>query len=352
MNIDPRQVPPHQLCPFGSLKGVDVPEIILRSPGGIEARIIPYGAIVRDFSVPTPRGQRQSVVLGYDTLDSYLVDPNYFGALVGRFANRIAGGRFSLNGVAYKLDRNEGGKTTLHGGRSGFSNQLWTVEKLCEATVTLGLVSPDGDQGFPGELTVLCRYEVCDRSGLLVEVTAQTTRPTPVSLAQHSYFTLGAQDIRDLLLTVHADQYTPVDVAGIPIGGLSAVEGTPFDFRSPRRVGTAEGRLDHNFVLWRAGPSKGPVLAATLENPNNGLILDVKTTQPGLQIYDGRMIRAPVPGGSTGAYSGICLETQSFPDTPNQPGFPDSILQPDRIYRHFTSYRVRESTAAEVDGRV
>jgi aldose 1-epimerase len=344
MNIDPRPMPQNQLRPFGSLGGVSVPEIILRSPGGLEARIISYGAIVRDFSVLMPDGQRQSVVLGYDTLESYLADPNYFGALVGRFANRIAGGQFSLDRVSYKLDRNEGGKTTLHGGRGGLSARLWMVENLSETAVTLGFVSPDGDQGFPGELTVLCRYEVCDRSGLRVELTAQTTRPTPVSLAQHSYFTLGARDVRDLLLTVHAEQFTPVDAEGIPIGELSSVEGTSFDFRSPRQVGVAKGELDHNFVLSRADLPNIPVLAATLENPKNGLALQVETTQPGLQIYDGRMIRAPVPGGVIGAYSGICLETQSFPDSPNQPDFPDSILHPGRIYRHLTSYRVRAST--------
>jgi len=228
MSLFPRHVPQDQLRPFGSLHGADVPEIVLRSPGGIEARIIPYGAIVRDLSLPMPDGRRQGIVLGYDSLDGYLADPNYFGALVGRFANRIAGGRFTLDGTAYDLDRNEGGTTTLHGGRGGFSTRLWAIEQLTETAVTLALVSPEGDQGFPGALTALCRYEVSDRSGLRVEVSARTTRPTPVSLAQHSYFTLGARDVRDLRLTVHADRYTPVDGANIPTGALSAVGGTVF----------------------------------------------------------------------------------------------------------------------------
>lgn len=341
MSLFPRHVPQDQLRPFGSLHGADVPEIVLRSPGGIEARIIPYGAIVRDLSLPMPDGRRQGIVLGYDSLDGYLADPNYFGALVGRFANRIAGGRFTLDGTAYDLDRNEGGTTTLHGGRGGFSTRLWAIEELTETAVTLALVSPEGDQGFPGALTALCRYEVSDRSGLRVEVSARTTRPTPVSLAQHSYFTLGARDVRDLRLTVHADRYTPVDGANIPTGALSAVGGTVFDFRSPRLVGAVKSGLDHNFERRSSSGVGGPGLVATLENPDTGLALDVETTQPGLQVYDGRMIRSALPGGAAGPYSGICLETQAFPDSPNQPGFPDAILRPGQIYRHLTHYRVR-----------
>lgn len=349
MTFDHRQIPQDQLRPFGSIAGIDVPEVTLRSPGGIEARIIPYGAIVRDLSVLMPDGQRRSIVLGYDDLDSYLADPNYFGALAGRFANRIAGGRFALDGVTYDLDRNEGGTTTLHGGRGGFSGLVWTIEALTGTSVTLGLVSPDGDQGFPGEVTATCRYEVSDVSGLIVEVSARTTRPTPVSLAQHSYFTLGAQDVRDLILTIHADSYTPVDDRLIPTGKLSPVDGTRFDFRRPKPVGMAEGVIDHNFVLRAAN---GPILAATLENPRSGLTLEVETTQPGLQVYDGSMIRSAAPGSGAGAYSGICLETQAFPDSPNQPGFPAAILQPGKIYRHLTTYRIRTvAPAGRLDGR-
>lgn len=341
MTLDPRQIPQDQVRPFGSLAGADVPEITLRSAGGIEARVIPYGAIIRDLSVLLPNGQRQSIVLGYDALDGYLADPNYFGVVAGRFANRIAGGQFTLGGVTHDLDRNEGGTTTLHGGRGGFSTRLWTIEALTPSSVTLGLVSADGDQGFPGEVTATCRYEVSDASGLIVEVTARTTRPTPVSLAQHSYFTLGAQDIRDLLLTIHADSYTPVDDRLIPTGKLAPVDGTRFDFRAPRLVGMAAGALDHNFVL---RPGSGPTLAATLENAKAGLALDVETTQPGLQIYDGSMIRSAAPGGGAGAYSGICLETQAFPDSPNQPDFPDAILRPGDVSRHLTNYRIRTFT--------
>jgi aldose 1-epimerase len=343
MTLDPRQIPQDQVRPFGTLAGVAVPEIMLRSAGGIEARVIPYGAIIRDLSVLLPNGRRQSIVLGYDSLDSYLADPNYFGAVAGRFANRIAGGQFTLDGVTHDLDRNEGGTTTLHGGRGGFSTRLWTIEALTQSSVTLGLVSPDGDQGFPGEVTAICRYEVSDVAGLMVEIVARTTRPTPVSLAQHSYFTLGAQDIRDLHLTIHADSYTPVDERLIPTGKLAPVDGTRFDFRAPRLVGMAEGALDHNFVLRAAS---GPTLAATLENAKAGLALDVETTQPGLQIYDGSMIRSAAPGGGAGAYSGICLETQAFPDSPNQPDFPDAILRPGDVYRHLTNYRLRTFTTA------
>ncbi len=344
MSLDPRKVPQHQLQVFGSIQGMDIQEAVLRSPGGIEARVLSYGAIIRDLSVPLADGTRQSQVLGYDDPASYLNDPNYFGALVGRYANRIAGGRFTIDGTTFELDRNEQDRTTLHGGSGGFSTRNWTIEQLTATSITLSLVSPDGDQGFPGDLTASCRYEVCDRRGLVVAVRATTNRATPVSLAQHSYFTLGAQDVRDLLLTVHADQYVPVNGDLLPTGALCPVDATPFDFRSGRRVGEVPGGLDHNFALLRPETPDGLRLAAVLENPMNGMVLEVETTQPGLQIYDGSMIRSPSPGRGLRPHSGICAETQAYPDSPNCPAFPDPVLRPGQTYAQTTIYRFTATT--------
>jgi aldose 1-epimerase len=345
MSLDHRKVPPHPLSVVGSRHGMDIQEAVLRSPGGIEARVLSYGAIIRDLSVPLADGTRQSQVLGYDDIAGYLSDPNYFGALVGRYANRIAGGRFTVDGTTHDLDRNEQGKTTLHGGSGGFSTRNWTIVELTATRITLRLISPDGDQGFPGELTATCRYEVCDSRGLVVDVRATTNRATPVSLAQHSYFTLGAQDVRELLLTVHSDHYVPVSDDLIPTGALCPVDATPFDFRSRRRVGAVPGGLDHTFVL-RGGPdaAEGPRLVAVLENPLNGRALEIETTQPGLQIYDGAMIRSPSQGPGLSAHSGICAETQAFPDSPNCPAFPDSVLRPGQTYAQTTIYRFTFAT--------
>jgi aldose 1-epimerase len=343
MNLDLRKVPQNRLRLFGSVRGRDVHEAVLRSPGGIEARVLTYGAIIRDLTIRMPDGSRQSMVLGHETLESYITDPNYFGALVGRFANRIADGRFTLNGATHILDRNEN-DATLHGGSKGFSTQVWTIDQLTETTVTLRLVSPDGEQGFPGELTAVCRYEVSDQRGFVVQVSATTTRPTPVSLAQHSYFTLGTTDVRDLLLTVHADRYTPVNDARIPTGEIVTVDGTPFDFRSGQPVGDVAGGLDHNFVL-RSSDRVGECRSvARLENRQTGLVLEVETTQPGLQVYDGSMIRSATHGTKMAAYAGLCLETQAFPDSPNQPGFPDAILRSGQAYDHTTLYRFQPSS--------
>ncbi len=327
---------------FGTFGGRPVHEIALASPGGLTARVLTWGAVIRDLRVPLGAGRAQPVVLGLERFDDYPAHSPFFGALAGRFANRIAGGRFTLDGVTHALDRNENGATTLHGGAGGFSQAIWDIAGGDASTVTLTLLSPDGDQGFPGTLRAVCRYALDDARGLVVTLTATADRATPVSMAQHSYFNLdGSATIADHRLQVMADAYLPVDAASIPTGAAAPVAGTGFDFRAPRPIGGGGATVDHNYVL-RPGPEAGLRPAAVLESPVNGLRMTVATTKPGLQVYDGSFIDVPVAGldGRTmGRHAGLCLETQFFPDSPNRPSFPDCILRPGQTYAHETEYR-------------
>ena len=323
---------PSRIQPFGKVEGQEVAEITLHGPDGLTARILTWGAVIRDLQMPVA-GQPQSLVLGFERLQDYLHHSPYFGALVGRYANRIAGGRFALDWQTHQLDRNEG-TTTLHGGRGGFSHRIWTVLEVTGTEVLLGLTSPDGDQGFPGTVQARCRYTLGPDNTMTVALTAQTDRPTPVNLTQHSYFNLDASaDLRHHRLQVMADAYTPVDAQNLPTGDIAPVDGTPYDFRQPRPLGDTP--VDHNFVL-----SGSP--AAVLVSDLSGVTLRVETTKPGLQVYGGHKIDVPVPGlhgQRYGANAGLCLETQFFPDSPNQPVFPDTILRPDQTYRHSTTFR-------------
>ncbi len=321
---------------FGQADGLEVSEVSLQGAGGLTASILTWGAVIRDLRLPVA-GQPQSLVLGFDTLDDYLHHSPYFGALVGRYANRIANGRFTLDGQDHQLDRNEGGTTTLHGGAGGFGRRVWNLLELSDSEVLLGLSSAEGDQGFPGWVEARCRYALGPDNSLTVALEAWGNRPTPVNLTQHSYFNLDASaDLRHHRLQVMAEAYTPVDALNIPTGEIAPVEDTPFDFRKPRPLGDTP--VDHNFVLSGSGMRPAAMLVSDL----SGVTLRVETTKPGLQVYGGHKIDVPVPGlhgHRYGANAGLCLETQFFPDSPNQPAFPDTILRPSQVYRHTTTFR-------------
>jgi aldose 1-epimerase len=334
--------------------GTPVHEVTLRSAAGAEARVMEWGAVLRDLVVPRPDGGPQRVVLGFPDLADYPAHSPHMGAIAGRYANRIANGRFALDGRDYQMPLNQAGRHCLHGGNDGFGKRPWTIVHHDDASVTLALVSPDGDAGCPGTLRVWCRYSLVRDATLRIELSATTDAATIVNLAHHSYFRLDdAPDILDHELEIRANLITPVDADLIPDGSFAHVGGTPFDFRTPRpiRRSAADGArfwYDHNFVLRRdrrepAG-EYGLELAhaATLRSPLSGLAMQCWTTEPALQVYDGARIDTPVPGlGGVpyGASAGIALEPQHVPDSPNLPHMPSTVLRPGEVYRQLTEYR-------------
>lgn len=316
---------------LGQADGVDVAEARLALPNGTTASVIGYGAAVRILGVPAPEGLR-TVVLGHPDLAGYQHNPDYVGTTAGRYANRIGGGRFTLDGRSYQLGLNEKGRTHLHGGFRGFSHRPWRLVEADATSATFERISPDGEEGYPGTLTARCTYALVPPATLRVTMTATTDAPTIVSLAHHSYFTLSpGRSVLDHHLAIHAGHYTPVDDDLIPTGDIAPVAGTPFDFRQARKM--ADGpRLDHNFVLDGATDADGLRPAATVTA--NGLQLACHTTAPGLQVYDGRVLGAPFH-----EHAGFCLEPQFFPDAPNHPAFPSPVLRPGEVYRQVTEYR-------------
>lgn len=338
---------------FGTLAdGTPVHEVVLRSPTGAEARIIEWGAVVRDLVV-THAGGRQRVVLGFPRLEDYPEHSPHAGTIAGRFANRIAGGRFTLDGKSYQMPLNQDGRHTLHSGANGFGKRPWTFIHHDEASVTLALVSPDGDAGLPGTVNVFCRYSLVGLT-LRVELGATADAPTIVNLAHHSYFKLDdGADILDHEFEIRANLMTPVDADLIPDGTVVSVAGTPYDFRKPRpiRFTKPDGGLfwyDNNFILRRdrSEPSAAPGLAiahaATLRSLRSRVAMQVWTTEPALQVYDGCRIGTPVPGldgQPYGANAGIALEPQHVPDSPNLPHFPSTVLRPGEVYRQVSEYR-------------
>lgn len=340
---------------FGTLAdGTPIREATLRSAGGAEAKVIEWGAVLRDLVVPLPDGRRQRVVIGLPALADYPLHSPHMGAIAGRYANRIAAGRFVLDGVEYRLPLNQDGRHSLHGGGEGFGKRPWTIVHHDGTSVTLALVSPAGDAGYPGTLKAWCRYALTGHATLRIELTATTDAATIVNLAHHSYFRLDdAPDILDHELTLHADLITPVDADLIPYGSLAPVAGTGFDFRQPRpirRAGADGARIwyDHNFVLRRdrrepAGED-GLTLAhaATLRSPRSGLAMELWTTEPALQVYDGFKIAVPVPGLDGAVYApsaGIALEPQKVPNSPNLPHVESPVLRPGEVYRQVSEYR-------------
>lgn len=338
---------------FGTIGDHKVEEITLTNSAGAEAKIITFGAVVRDLRVPLADGAIQRVVLGLETLEDYLNHSPHFGAIAGRYANRIKEGRFLLDGRTHQLPLNQDGKHSLHGGGQGFGKKPWTLLHHDTASVTLGLISPDGDACYPGTLTVTCRYTITEENALRVELSAFTDKPTIINLCHHSYFNLdGGTDILDHELLVRANLTTPVNPDLIPDGTLAQVSGTPFDFRRPRpirHVNEDGSRFwyDHNFVLRREKrevPVGGVELAhaATLASAKSGLQMEVWTTEPCLQVYDGFKVNLPVKGLGSASYSanaGICLEPQHAPDSPNLPHLPSTVLRPGELYRQVTEYR-------------
>lgn len=341
--------------PFGSMPdGRAIECFTLANARGCEARVITYGGIVVSLRVPDRAGTLDDVVLGHDDLAGYLVGSAYFGAIVGRYGNRIANGRFSLDGRTYELARNDGAHH-LHGGVRGFDRAVWTPE-IAERDGVAALVlrhrSPDGDEGYPGTLDAEVAYALTDDDALVVDYRATTDRPTHVNLTQHSYFNLAGAGRRDILaheLTIDADAYLPVDAALIPTGAPAPVAGTPFDFRTPHAIGARidaddaqlrHGRgYDHTFVVRRDGA--GLAHAARLADPSTGRTLDVRTTEPGLQLYTGNFLDGGIRGKAGRVYvrrSGLCLETHHFPDSPNHPSFPSTVLRPGETYRSRTVF--------------
>lgn len=339
---------------FGKLPdGSPVEAVTLTSPSGVRARVMTYGATLQSLEVPDRTGGRADIVLGYDTAADYAEHPNYFGATIGRFANRIGGGAFVLDGRRHALSVNDQ-RNSLHGGAEGFDKRLWrivAVESGRVASVRLGLRSVDGDQGYPGNLDVEVSYTLDDAGSLAITHRARTDAPTVVNLTNHSLFNLagegGSTDVLAGTLTIPAARFTPVNPALIPTGELKAVAGTPFDFRSPRRIGEGirDGRdpqivagrgIDHNYAL-DAGPTREPKLAARLADASSGRVMEVWSTEPGLQVYTGNFLAGTVIGKRGHVYrmgDGIALEPQRFPDMPNQPAFGSARLDPGQSYEH------------------
>lgn len=324
----------------------------LTNGNGMQVRILAYGAVVQSLTAPDRHGDYADVVLGYDSIDAYAGGQAYLGAIVGRYANRIGGARFELDGNRYSLPANDG-PNTLHGGFRGFDKVVWTMKPdPAGRSVRLTYVSPEGEQGFPGDITIRVTYTLTDEDELRIDYDATTDRATPLNLSNHAYFNLaghGAGDILGHELELLADAYTPVDSNLIPTGELRDVTGTPFDFRTPTAIGArvddddqqlAFGHgYDHNFVLRKSGG--GLELAARVFEPGSGRVLEVLTTEPGVQFYSGNHLHG-LPGKHGARYGrrgGFCLETQHFPDSPNRPGFPDTILRPGETYASTTVYR-------------
>jgi aldose 1-epimerase len=336
--------------------GAQVGIYTLTNGRGMEVRVINYGAIVQSIRVPDRNGRMADVVNGHDTLEGYRTRSRFFGAVVGRYGNRIAKGRFTLDGREYVLAVNNG-PNHLHGGVTGFDKRVWTVDQATTSRIDLSLISADGDEGYPGTLRVRVTYEVSEANELRVTYTATTDKPTPVNLTQHSYFNLAGHDAGDIaghVLWIHAPFYTPVDAAQIPTGVMAPVAGTPFDFRKPTPIGARiddadeqlkiGGGYDHNFVLdafVTGSTAKMPVVASVFE-PTTGRTLEVSTTEPGIQFYSGNKLDGSITGKGGAAYgrrSGFCLETQHFPDSPNHANFPTTVLRPGRAMESVTMFR-------------
>lgn len=351
---------------FGTLADGSVVEAICLSNGIVSATIITYGATLQALHAPDRHGVVADVVLGHDDLASYVRQRSFLGPAVGRYANRIAGGRFTLDGETFRLDRNEG-RHCLHGGHAGFDQALWRIEAIRREphpAVVLTHTSAEGEGGFPGRLAVRLTCTLEPDGTLLFDFEAMTTRPTCVNITNHAVFNLAgadaAEDIAGHRLAIHAGRYTPVDARLLPTGELRAVTGSPFDFRLPRSPAAAPrefarepqlrltGGYNQNFVLDK-GVSALPLPAARLDHPGTGRVLEVLTTRPGLQVYGSNHFDGTLVGKGGRAYGkghGLALEPQDFPDAPNQPHFPSTRIDPGRPYRHVLGFRMSVAAAS------
>ena len=339
-------------------EGIPVDEHTLTNGAGMAVTIITYGGVVTSLKVPNRDGVMANVVLGFNYLQDYETKSPYFGCIVGRYANRIAGGKFTLDGVEYTVPMNDG-PNALHGGNKGFDKRVWKARQIAKsdgAGLELTYRSADGEEGFPGNLDAKVIYTLTEDDVLRIRYRATTDKPTVVNMTNHSYFNLageGAGSIDSHILTIDADQYTPNDANLIPTGEIADVEGTPFDFRTPRAVGAelrsthpqvVIGRgYDHCWVLNRPAPTdRALIMAALVHEPRSGRMMEVWTTEPGIQFYSGNFLQGTVYGASGRAYrqgDALALETQHYPDSPNHPEFPSPVLRPGEVYESTTEYR-------------
>jgi aldose 1-epimerase len=344
-----------QTQPFGTQDGRPITLYTLTNSHGLEVRTMNYGAIILSMRVPDRKGQMADIVLGHDALEGYIPNPPYIGALIGRYGNRIANGTFTLDGKTYTLPKNDG-PNTLHGGiKRTFDKVVWDGEpkKGGKPSVTFTYVSKDGEEGFPGNVKVKVSYTLNDENELVIDYEATTDKATPINLTQHSYFNLAGEGTSDILsheIMINADRFTPVDKNLIPTGELRPVKGTPLDLTTSTKIGAridddyeqlvlGHG-YDHNFVINRK--EDGMALAARAYEPTSGRVLEVSTTQPGVQFYTGNFLDGTVTGKQGHVYKrryAFCLETQHFPDSPNHPEFPSTILKPGETFQSKTIFK-------------
>ncbi|WP_372629474.1 aldose epimerase family protein [Cohnella sp.] len=337
--------------------GLAVYQYVLTNKNGMQAAIITYGGIMTSLKTPDRSGKLEDIVLGYPALEDYWTtgNKNYFGALIGRYANRIADGRFMLDGVVYRLSVNDG-PNTLHGGMRGFDKQVWRAEEVWRDGVvglSLRYLSRDGEEGFPGNVDATVVYTLTDGNELRIDYAATSDKPTVVNLTQHNYYNLsgaGKGNILGHIVAIHSDRYTPVRPGLIPTGEVLGVAGTPLDFRQPTPVGARihsddpqmrlAGGYDFNYVIRHGAQSGG--FAASVYDPVSGRSMEVYTTQPAVQFYTGNSLDGSVIGKEGIAYeryAGLTLETQHYPDSPNRPQFPSTVLVPGQLYRHASVYK-------------
>ena len=349
-------VPRFTLGPFGkTADGQAIELITLRHQNGTEMRVATYGGIILSLKTADRTGAFDDIVLGFDEITPYFDKSPYFGCLIGRYCNRIAKGTFALDGTTYKLATNNG-PNHLHGGVKGWDKVVWTPEPFQDARgvgVVLRYTSQDGEEGYPGTVQAAVTYTLNDRGELVIDYLATTDKPTIVNLTQHSYFNLAGTKANDILgheLTINAAQYTPIDPTAIPLGDHAPVEGTPFDFRKATAIGArinaADPQIknglgyDHNYVLTK--PAEGALSeAARIVEPVTGRTLTISTTEPGIQFYSGNFLDGTITGKGGRVYahrSGFCLEPQHYPDSPNRPNFPSTVLRPGQEYRSQTVY--------------
>ena len=326
----------------------------LKNSAGVEMNVISYGGIITSLLIPIEKDKKIDVVLGCDSLEKYINNTSYLGAIIGRYGNRIGGAKFSLDGKEYHLAKNDNGKNHLHGGDEGFDRKVWNVNDYGKNFIILSYLSPDGDEGYPGNLNVSVKYTLTDENELVIDYEAETDSPTICNLTQHTYFNLNGHNSGNILnhkLKINADNFTPTDADSIPTGEIRSVAGTVFDFNSPTEIGARinkddeqlnfAGGYDHNWCL-NKNNEDDLSHAATVQSDLTGILMETYTTEPGMQFYTGNYLNGDIIGKNGARYNhrfGFCLETQHYPDSPNHPNFPSSVLNPGEKYLSKTIYK-------------